>query len=171
MAERSILPGSVDNDTLVLAASFNQSWLCFGTLEEVLEINVVGFSLSDSIQRGDDGLWSITTALLPRCICYWIVSEGETSVAVKEVRLGRIDKCIQEVYNVIQSFRKMKDGPDLEEVYSTALEPVVRDDRRSHIMLSLILLAETLVAAKTAIYKDFADGSRDWEEMESVRAW
>ena len=65
----------------------------------------------------------------------------------------------------------MEDHEDLKEIHSTALGPFVRDDPSSHILLSLILLAETLAAAKSAIYSDLTGSAWRWEETESVREW
>lgn len=154
--------------TLNQHMSFLQSWLFFGLLVQIFGPIGVTLSRNEFIRTQDDGKLLITTEALPKYLWFWLAVRHHQPRHETEDHAKLADSCLELASRVVNKLASHKPSP----IASTTQELLgetwftlssIEESPAKEVLLSLVILGETLCFARDQIIPYSVGPALHWE--------
>ena len=144
-----LLEGISDQQTLEQNAPFLQSWLFFGLLVQVLDPIGVTLTRNEFVKTQDDGRLVITTEALPKYLWFWLAVRYHQPRQDIEDHAKLADSCLELANKVTNNLSCRVSSSE--------------QSAAQRVLLSLVILGETLCYARKQIVRYSVGPAVHWE--------
>lgn len=161
----TLLNGSLSGRSLPEAAPLLQSWLFFGLLVQIFGTIGIALQKEDFVRTNDEGDLVITTRALPKYVWQWIAIRYHQPRHEIEKHTVLVDSCLYLANAVLNHLSDHDPEAASIETASnnTQISTYISQSPANNVLLSLLVLGETLGQARKEIVQYSVGPAMQWK--------